>query len=439
MSTILSKALWATVFMLYVLIMAFLFYHFWDFIVADAGNAGSDKRPNSYNFVVAVVAAVGLPFVFWRGLTAHRQAETAERGLRNDRYQKGADMLGGETLTARLGGVHALERLGRDFPEEYHIQVLDLFSDFMQLSEEVLSLDRPTYGAEPSLTDNRCRPDVEAVARAIGNRNNRQIGIENRLRKRFHAGRFDLIDISGVNLRGANLASANLSDANLRNADLTQAHLQGATMSGDILEDADLSKAVLADADLKLAQAQKAKFADAVLSTADLNKANLTGADLTNADLLQANLRNASLTKAKLIRASLIGTNLKGADLSRANLNGADLNGADLNEADLNEADLSGADLTGANLLRADLKGATLKGATLVDTTLVDADLRGADLSEANLKGARLHNATLCETTGLTQEMLDSADTNTESTPILGELYCAETGRQLEWRPVFVH
>ena len=48
--------------------------------------------------------------------TAQRQAETAQQGLLNERYQRGAEMLGHEVLAVRLGGIYALQRLARGTP-----------------------------------------------------------------------------------------------------------------------------------------------------------------------------------------------------------------------------------------------------------------------------------------------------------------------------------
>ena len=47
----------------------------------------------------------------WRSIVAERQADTAQQSLLNERYQKGAEMLGNEVLSVRMGGIYALGRL----------------------------------------------------------------------------------------------------------------------------------------------------------------------------------------------------------------------------------------------------------------------------------------------------------------------------------------
>ena len=62
-------------------------------------------------------AGVGLPLAIWRTKTADRQADTAQQSLLNERYQKGAEMLGNSALAVRMGGIYALQRLAEDHPE----------------------------------------------------------------------------------------------------------------------------------------------------------------------------------------------------------------------------------------------------------------------------------------------------------------------------------
>jgi hypothetical protein len=81
---------------------------------------------------------------------------------------------------------------------------------------------------------------------------------------------------------------------------------------------------------------------------ADLREANLAGAWLRDANLAEAWLRRADLTGAWLRRADLTGAWLRRADLTGANLRGADLTEANLGGADLTEANLGGANLTKA-------------------------------------------------------------------------------------------
>jgi hypothetical protein len=107
----------------------------------------------------------------------------------------------------------------------------------------------------------------------------------------------------------------------------------------------------------------------------------------------------------------LRGTDLRSADLIRVNLQGAYLHEANLGEAYLNEAHLEGAYLTDTNLREAYLDGAHLEGAYLNDAHLERATLDGTHLGEAHLVRAHLKEAR-----DLTQEQINSAIGERETT-----------------------
>ena len=100
---------------------------FWEWL--SGGESGSTTIRN-----IALVAAglIALPLAIWRGVVANRQANTAQQGLLNERYQKGAEMLGNGVLSVRLGGIYALQRLAEESPGQYHIQIMRLFCAFVR-------------------------------------------------------------------------------------------------------------------------------------------------------------------------------------------------------------------------------------------------------------------------------------------------------------------
>ena len=98
-----SRGTWIT---LAILVPAFgvaLLTWFW-----DALSDGESPSTTIRNIGLIIVAATAFPIAVWRGIVAdkqataaHSQAEvalrqdvTAQQGLRNERYQKGAEMLG---------------------------------------------------------------------------------------------------------------------------------------------------------------------------------------------------------------------------------------------------------------------------------------------------------------------------------------------------------
>ena len=247
----------------------------------------SDDEPVSSvirNLVLAVAAVVGLPLAIWRSMVAERQADTAQQGLLNERYQKGAEMLGDEVLAVRLGGIYALLRLAESHPRQYYIQVIELLCAFARSPTEKLPL-----------TASSLQEDVQAIMTAIGGRSEAELGYEKA------AGNFQL-DLRGADLRGANLRGANLYRTMLANANLSgeNTNLFGATLISANLFGANLSSAGLVSARLIGAILVNAKLPGAELMDANLSVALLTGADLSGADLVGACLKGADLSGAKI-------------------------------------------------------------------------------------------------------------------------------------------
>ena len=151
--------------------------------------------------------------------TSKNHTQTSQLSLLNERYQKGAEMIGNGVLSVRLGGIYALESLAKEKPEQYHVQIMRLFCDLVR---------HPTREG-----DN----DVQAVLRAIATRRDADIKLEKQENFR--------LNLTKANLTKIDLTEAKLADSDLTGADLTNADLIGADLTG-----ANLTKANLTGADL---------------------------------------------------------------------------------------------------------------------------------------------------------------------------------------------
>ena len=364
---------------------------FWDLIVfwewLSGGESGSTTIRN-----IALVAAglIALPLATWRGVVANRQANTAQQGLLNERYQKGAEMLGSEVLSVRLGGIYALQRLAEEWPDQYHIQIMRLFCAFVRLPTRDQSLESGQAVIEPG-TLLGIRQDVEAVMQMIGSRAKSRITLER------------IADFK-LDLRGADLPTAQFLDADLSNAMFHNSNLSGANFANT-----DLTGSFLIYSDLSQAQFHKVTF-----TGTRLGSANLSGALLQDADLSGKNFYNV---------------NLSGANLHRANLSGAIFQDAKASGALLERANLSGA-----SFLSADLSGARLAMAAMSGAQFLDADLTSADIAGANLSGVNFSCGGPQTAKGLTQAQLDDARADPNNPPELTGVLDAGSGEPLVWR-----
>ena len=338
----------------------------WEFLHGTEASPSTTIR--NMSFVVGGIVA--LFFALWRGRLAERQADTGQRGLLNERYQKGAEMLGSGVLSVRMGGIYALQRLAEDNPKEYAIQILGLFCAFVRHPTR----DESTTQSPDNETEEHFREDVGAIMAFIGYRNQSIINIEKETDFR--------LDLREANLNRIHLGGANLSNANLNGANLSGARLTRANLSQTQLENANLSD-VLAD-------------------HANCLWTQFTRAQLTNIRLVNANCSNASMFK----------TNLSGAILAEANLS----------EALFSDADLSHAHLMGANVLGAHFSSAIVSG------------VRFANTSDEDMTPGSVFIIPRTSIQGLTQSQLDYSYANPSDPPKLAGINDAETGEPLVWK-----
>lgn len=117
--------------------------------------------------------------------------------------------------------------------------------------------------------------------------------------------------------------------------------------------------------------------------------------------------RGLTYNKGESQRLDLSGTDLRWAVLNKAKFDGIDFTSTHFDNTQLKDAELKEAVLTNADFTDAIMDGAQLQG----------ADLRGAvfrntKVAGVNFKDAKLYGADLTGAVGLTQEQLNSAQTD---------------------------
>lgn len=212
--------------------------------------------------ITLAVTSFTLVGTFW-------QMKISRDQLLNERYQRGAEMLGNKALSLRLASIDELQRLAEDHPGQYHVRIMRLLCAFVR---------HPTKD-DTTLKTDRVRKDVQDAMKTIVTL------------RRDADSKLDLshANLAGADLSGADLSQAFLNDANLAGADLSgadmgrQAFLVRADLSGADLRDANLSEAVLILTDLARSDLSGANLGRAILFSADLSEAFLGAADLSDA------------------------------------------------------------------------------------------------------------------------------------------------------------
>lgn len=192
---------------------------YWDWLAIEP--PGMESRSATLrNAVLALAGPIAIVVATWRNVISNR-------GLLNERCQKGAEMLGSEVLSVRLGGIYTLKRLARDEPEEYHVQIMRLLCAFVRYPTE--AKDRMSDPKDIHLGKRRCREDVQEAMRVIGGRSKANIAVEKKADFYVNLNGADLVR---ANLAGLNLTGAYLLRTKLRLASLAWTNLSGVRLGG---------------------------------------------------------------------------------------------------------------------------------------------------------------------------------------------------------------
>lgn len=340
---------------------------------------GEDSTISHLEFLQATIAGLGLLglganafYTFKRANAIEEQVRISERQLKTaddaqitERFSRAIEHLGSPEPQIKIGGIYALERIAKDYKEDYHQTVMEVLTSFIRGFERPI----PTQSADPGGSVQQEEKDREWLDEAAKVPRDLQAAVTVVCRRDIVWEKQELqgfrLDLCGAdlhhlrmykaNLTRASLHSANLTGADLTEANLSKANLNSANLSGTYMYKSNLSGSLMAKANLTDAELSNTNLSNAHLYEATMFRTLLVEADLTRANMFGANLTRSNLTRACLVEANLSLTNLTYAGLFNTSLRQARLTKANLQNARLKEADLDGADLTGADLTGADL------------------------------------------------------------------------------------
>ena len=220
-----------------------LSWHFWEELRGEQDSLSETVR----NLGLVIGGAIAILLAVWRSTVSERQANTAQQSLLNERYERGAEMLGSSILPVRLGGIFALQQLANEEPSRYHIRIMRLFCAFVvqaskdsdgvtgqTMAEDVANHEVIWAGPDSSTP---LPMDVQAAMDAIRVRSKKAIMLE---RHAFYRLGLTSANLKGIRLMGANLSHAVLTDADLSGAFLSHANLFHAWLDGAKLPRTDL-------------------------------------------------------------------------------------------------------------------------------------------------------------------------------------------------------
>jgi hypothetical protein len=226
--------------------------------VIDRLKAENDVRTSLVQGFVGFLALAGAALAT---VVTVGQTRANREGRATDLFLKAIDLLAGDEVSVRHGGVYALEQLGEiRIDDRYRGHAHALLTAFVRQQApwppDGAAAPTPAREMQGGLRD-----DIGAALAVLGRRSVLTDGASSELER---------VDLRNAELHGLAIPNVCFAHSNLEGAQLLGAALGGATLSGAILRNADLTGADLRGADLKGAD----------LTGADLSGARLQGAEL---------------------------------------------------------------------------------------------------------------------------------------------------------------
>ena len=306
------------------------------------------------NLSLVIAAIVGLPLAIWRTAVAKQQAnasdrqtETAERRLKNELYEKGAEMLGNDVTSVRLGGIYRLKGLAKENPGDYLDQVFELLCAFVrdppdEKARELRAGAKNWQNPGASTVKGILRDDVQTAMNIIARR-----------------WQEPEVQCNWEGFRPLDLRGARLECLEAEACDFTGAILHGAILDGANLTDASLRDAKMSDGSMRNVRVAQANFSGASLWNVDMRQISASGADFSQCSLNGVELGCASAIRAKFSNSQISGSNFGNAVLQMAKLDYCHLTNTDFSGASLWRADLSGTKFGECKRVTASAAGST--------------------------------------------------------------------------------
>ncbi|MCY1704326.1 pentapeptide repeat-containing protein [Deinococcus sp. SL84] len=211
--------------------------------------------------LAAVLTALIAVLSAWQSQTQYTDSQAATR------FQSAVEMLAGEDLTTRVGGIALLGEVGRE-SEERRDPAMRLLATFLRVHFPVTE-----EGRQAAVTLQPAGEEVRAVFAAL-----------------MYRGEVDNVDLGRISARNLTLSAADLSGLIFARSDLSGSMLEGVNLSGAILRETSL---------------REVNFSGADLRGADFTKADLSGTNLKGADLRGANLKDAQGVTEEMLSAAV--------------------------------------------------------------------------------------------------------------------------------------
>ncbi|MFB8281909.1 pentapeptide repeat-containing protein [Nocardia colli] len=247
--------------------------------------AGKAATWDGWLKIGAVIAAIGVFGSIWsanHSLDETRKSyQIASRTEITTRFAKAIEQIGTDRLEIKLGGIHLLEKLVTDSPEDSET-IYQILTEFVRTHAPTNEKCSADYDASEAFV----AVDVQAALTVIGKRqSDSNLNLENAC--------LPGAVLAGANLRHVNLDNTNLFGASLKGADLSWAHGHNTSAPLANFSGARMFEARFDRPNFKLAQFEQADLTRTRFVVANCDTCTFFGAKFDDSFWRQVDIRGA--------------------------------------------------------------------------------------------------------------------------------------------------
>jgi hypothetical protein len=300
---------------------------------------GAEQRTS----LISTIAQTAGGFILVLGLFFTAKTYLTNReGQITERFTRAIDQLSSKEFSTRLGGIYGLERIAHDSSRDQK-QVIEVLTAFVREAAPVSSSRLEAWteialgDAEPRYTFLEWKWDGKKIQPDV------QAVITVLGRREHGPDRQEPIelDLNKTDLRGASWEGAYLPNAALINCDLEGAWMKFCDLTGAYLSSSNIRNVTFAGACLRESWIQHAVVIGSHFTEVDFEGANVVGTVFAYSMFSEAKMRRVGFHRCNLDYAHFWGTDLTLADFTSATLNGTDFRDAILTHANFRGVNLS--------------------------------------------------------------------------------------------------
>jgi uncharacterized protein YjbI with pentapeptide repeats len=283
------------------------------------------------------------------------QLSLQSKSERNSRFSKAIELLGNNHESARIGAVHTLYSLAKEYKKEYKELVFNILCSHIRTTTYTKEYQE-IYLKKPS---NEIQTIIEILFRKEQNNNSFFDGLEADLNGSFLRGLF----LHNAALNGANLKDVVLFNAKLFNVDFIKTNFFNSNLRTKMLTDCNFQSSVIRKSRFEGSMLNRCHFENSFIHGSHFEQTLMSSLHFEGATISQTHFEGANIDDVHFEGSNISTSLFICSEISKTHFNGALINqnvrfsGATINETTFDGAYLNQVYFEGCEIKQTSILG----------------------------------------------------------------------------------